>query len=477
MNAFLVSAGMEALGWVLLDSFWKMGSLWIAYLLLTKNQNRFGASTRYAIAVCMLFLGTAWSISGILTCYNRIMEGKEIVLLPFYVNYTGNIMLSAQQIFPVISLIYLGILLFLLVRIFAEYSAEKRLIIPCLLPESRGLIQVMEGLSKELCINKKVSFHLTKFTGSPFITGFINPVIYFPLAVVTGLNPDQIRAVIAHELFHIKRNDYLVNLLLTYCELIFFFNPFFRLFNASIRNERENCCDEAVVTLGCDRWQYAQALHSLGRWNTANGPFAIPVTGQKKLLLNRIQRIMQVEPTGKNGWLFDFARAWVLFIVFLAITICFRKPAFESVTVSVGSHNNRSEVVDRYDPGLTDFFSYAVNNRSVVLNPPTAAEHKSLKPTAQSVRKSTVSMVSVNNKLRYYEDQPVPVPPTPPASQYTVMIRFASSVAKAVDYSLELPSLPEYPVSDPTQPYLPKATFYYSTPLDTLTKAGKIVHL
>ena len=477
MNAFLVSAGMEALGWVLLNSIWKMGSLWIAYLLLTKNQNRFVASTRYGIAVCMLLVGTAWSFSGVFTCYHRIIEGKEIVLLPLYINYTGNLMLSAQQILPVVSWIYLVILLFLLVRIFAEYSTEKRLIIPCLLPETRSLIHVVEGLSKELCINKKVRFHLTKSTGSPFITGFIKPAIYFPLAVVTGLNPDQIRAVIAHELFHVKRNDYLVNLLLTYCELIFFFNPFFRLFNASIRNERENCCDEAVVALGCNRWQYAHALHSLGRWNTANGPFAIPVTGQKNLLLNRIQRIMRVEPTGKNGWLFDFARAWILFIVFVSITHCFRKPALESVMASAGFQNNRSVVLNRYDPGPVELFNDAANNRSVVLNPPTAAEHKPIKPTAQTVRKQTVSIVPVNNKWRYYEDKPAPFPPAPPAPQYSVMIRFASSVSKAADYSLELPSLPEYPVSDPTQPYLPKATFYYCTPVDTLTKARKIVHL
>ena len=129
---------------------------------------------------------------------------------------------------------------------------------------------------------------------SPLTLGFWKPLIIMPVAVFSQLSCRQVEAVIAHELFHIKRNDYLINIFLTLTEVILFFNPFARLMIGNVKKERENRCDDEVLSYGFDSWEYSQALYLLGKSRFEKNRLAIAATGSgKEYLLHRIRRIMK----------------------------------------------------------------------------------------------------------------------------------------------------------------------------------------
>jgi TonB family protein len=127
---------------------------------------------------------------------------------------------------------------------------------------------------------------------SPSVVGWLRPAILLPAATLAGLEPEQLRAVLAHEIAHIRRHDYLVNLAQTLVETLLFYHPAVWWASARIRHERELCCDDAAVAVCGDAISYARALTSLERLRAATPRLALGSTGGS--LLYRIQRLAGV---------------------------------------------------------------------------------------------------------------------------------------------------------------------------------------
>ena len=97
----------------------------------------------------------------------------------------------------------------------------------------------------------------------PTVIGWLKPVVLLPASALAGLTPRQLEAILAHELAHIRRHDYLVNLLQTLVETLLFYHPAVWWLSRRIRVERENCCDDLAVSLCGDPVAYAAALADL----------------------------------------------------------------------------------------------------------------------------------------------------------------------------------------------------------------------
>ena len=94
----------------------------------------------------------------------------------------------------------------------------------------------------------------------PAVVGWLRPVVLIPCSALTGIQPDLLEAVLLHELAHIRRHDYMVNLLQTVVETLGFFHPAVWWVSRQIRLERENCCDDAAVAALGDTPRFARAL-------------------------------------------------------------------------------------------------------------------------------------------------------------------------------------------------------------------------
>jgi uncharacterized protein (TIGR03435 family) len=127
----------------------------------------------------------------------------------------------------------------------------------------------------------------------PFVIGCLRPMVVLPLSAMTQLNVMQVEAILAHELAHIRRHDYLVNLLQTLAETVFFYHPAVWWLSARIRDEREHCCDDVAVEVCGDPVGYAAALTELESSRIGDLNLATAATGG--LLINRVRRILKIE--------------------------------------------------------------------------------------------------------------------------------------------------------------------------------------
>jgi bla regulator protein BlaR1 len=163
----------------------------------------------------------------------------------------------------------------------------------------------LSTLCSKLHISKNVRLKLAERTFSPFTAGFLKPMIIFPIAMINRLSPEQVEAILLHELAHIRRGDYLLNIIQKIMEAILFFNPMIWLIAKDLKKEREFACDDLVLEHNTNPETYAKALLHIAESQLKDCNLGIAATdGNKYTLFNRIKRItnMKTENTqSKQG--------------------------------------------------------------------------------------------------------------------------------------------------------------------------------
>ena len=137
---------------------------------------------------------------------------------------------------------------------------------------------------------RSVCLKISNLVSVPMTMGWIRPVVLFPAVLLTGLSTGEIELLLAHELAHIRRRDYLVNLLQTVVETLFFYHPVIWRISRLMRQERENCCDDLVASQSTEALAYAKVLLQLETLRP-NGT-ALASAGNGGSLLERIQRLI-----------------------------------------------------------------------------------------------------------------------------------------------------------------------------------------
>ena len=174
--------------------------------------------------------------------------------------------------------------------LFLEYRRRR----PCREPEPRILALAVE-LQCRLGIKRAIQYLECGWLQVPAVIGWIRPVILLPVSVITGLDEAQLRAVIAHELAHIRRLDPFVNLLQVFVEALLFYHPAVWWLNRRIRAERELCCDEIAVSLTGNRVEYAKVLTLMAEWEKAP---AFAMAANRGPLSERIFHVLGKKPFG-----------------------------------------------------------------------------------------------------------------------------------------------------------------------------------
>src|SRR5262249_16695356 len=147
-------------------------------------------------------------------------------------------------------------------------------------------------------VSRRIAVLISEMTESPSVVGWIRPVILLPTATLMGLTPLQLEAILAHEIGHIRRYDYLINMLQMVVETLFFYHPAVWWISRRIRVERELCCDDLAVRFSGNALRYARALTTLEKLRSRVPRVAMASTGGP--LLYRIQRLVGV-PTKEYG--------------------------------------------------------------------------------------------------------------------------------------------------------------------------------
>ncbi len=166
-------------------------------------------------------------------------------------------------------------------------------------------------LRRRLRLSRPVVLFESCLAGVPVVMGHVRPVILMPVGLLTGLPSAQIESILLHELAHIRRCDYLVNMLQTCVESLLFFHPVVWWISGVVRTEREHCCDDLAVSLGGDAYEYAVALAALEQCRWGSSETALAATGGN--LVRRIRRLL-IPEDGPSSALTPFVSAGILMI-------------------------------------------------------------------------------------------------------------------------------------------------------------------
>ena len=302
LTALQHSPLLQSLGWAIANSLWQAAALWLAYYLINASYKNAPAKFKTNIATILLSSAFVWFCFTLFDKYfllvNTTAESViQVNLNSSYINTYSIMQLLLNKIaaaLPYLSVAYLILLAFLSTRLITSYRYTKFI-------KSHGLQKpavewklFAERVSRHIGINKKIKLWVSHHIDVPATIGFLKPVILIPVASINQLTVNQLEAIILHELSHIKRNDYLINIFISLIETILFFNPFIVLLAKIIKRERENCCDDFVIQYQYDRHSYASALLSLEQYRNTSMRLAISATSGKKQLLYRVKRIMEV---------------------------------------------------------------------------------------------------------------------------------------------------------------------------------------
>lgn len=185
---------------------------------------------------------------------------------------------------------------------------------------SEQLEQTLKQLSQKLSIKQTVQLRESLAINVPLVVGWLKPIILLPTSTLTGLTQNQIEMILAHELAHIKRNDYLANLLQSIAETLLFYHPAIWWLSSVIRQERENCCDDLAVNLSQNnKLAYAKTLAQLDNLKPSSQA-ALAATGGT--LLKRIQRLAGKTQDNNNPaqWLIGLSLIVIPYLVLSVAT-------------------------------------------------------------------------------------------------------------------------------------------------------------
>lgn len=193
-----------------------------------------------------------------------------------------------EEIAPaVVGLWFAGVFLFSL-RLTIGYARVVQLVHSAEKGIESDWSRAMERIRRRIDLRAPVRLLHSGRVEVPTVIGWIRPVILVPLAALSGLDPRQIETILAHEIAHIRRHDYLVNLFQSAVEAAFFYHPAVWWMSRQVRIEREHCCDDLAIALCGDRLLYARALTELEELRALGSP-TLAATGGS--LLSRIRRI------------------------------------------------------------------------------------------------------------------------------------------------------------------------------------------
>jgi len=308
IDAFRTQIWVAPLGWTLLHSIWQGAVITVVtWLVLRRYGVHLRSGTRYA--VCCAALGLSVLIPVVTFALFIVSPERGAMVTPVAAIAPIAGVIAPTMIPPSWSagagLALPWVVLAWMIGVFTRalwitsaWFAVRRLVRSATEPVDVMWVRVLEKLQRDLRVDQHVGLRLSALVDVPCVIGWLRPIILLPPAACLGLSPQQLEAVLAHELAHIKRYDFLVNSLQRIAEALLFYQPGAWWISRQIRIEREHCCDDAAVAVCPDVVGYARALTAIEVSRSRSGPL-LAVTGGD--LVGRIRRLLSGHENPVSG--------------------------------------------------------------------------------------------------------------------------------------------------------------------------------
>ena len=338
---------VQAIAWTLIHFCWQAAAIAAAYRGLSLLTARCSSNTRYLLALGALLVMLAASVA----TFALEMQGDAVAydaaagLAPdrlYHVTQAtfGSVASAASaptaapasripQLpslpVPVLRALVgawmLGVLV-LGLRSLGGWWLIRRLRLCATVEAPPAVRATFRQIAAALGIRRPVLLRVTSAITGPVTVGALRALVLLPLSAATSLTPEQLEVVLAHELAHVRRQDYLWNLVQTLAETLYFFHPAVWWIGSRIRHERELCCDDMALTVFPDPVVYASALYQLEQQRRPLAQFAMALDGNQPTTLRmRIARILgePVAGASQRGPVSLAAAAAVLLVLLIPV--------------------------------------------------------------------------------------------------------------------------------------------------------------
>jgi beta-lactamase regulating signal transducer with metallopeptidase domain len=298
---------VQAFGWMLLHAVWQGFAIAFLAAGILYFLRRRASYARYWTGITALLLQVAVSVGTFAFYYQpRVLQAalpkindlagpfltkstRVMVTLPWY----KQTLWFLQSNLNTIVLFWLIGASVLLLRLAGSWIYVQQLKAEGIRLTEARIQDMFRRIAHRLHIRSTVHLFESVRVSTPVVIGFIKPVVLLPVGLATGLTTKQIEAIIAHELAHVKRCDYLINLLQSLVEVVYFFHPALWWVSSRVRIEREHCCDDIAIAVCGDKLAFARALAEVETFRQSPA-LAMAFASKKGMMLQRVKRVLGV---------------------------------------------------------------------------------------------------------------------------------------------------------------------------------------
>lgn len=311
ISVFTTGPLAQAVGWALLHLLWQgailAALLWLALAWIPARR----ANLRYLVACAALALLVAAGVGTGVRSYPAgtarlapatvsprtslpaVLGTAPVVgerLASLRVDRVRDFVRAANESLPLIVTLWVIGVVLLSLRLVIQWVRAQRLARDHAQPACEPWLSTTRRLAVALGVRQAVRVLESAVIEAPAVLGLFRPVILLPASSLLGLTPSQLEMILAHELAHIRRHDFLVNLMQTVVETLLFYHPAVWWISRRIRAEREHCCDDLAIAVSGTPLLYARALTRLEELRSGSLPLAVSANGGS--LLDRVRRIV-----------------------------------------------------------------------------------------------------------------------------------------------------------------------------------------
>ncbi len=302
---------LDAIAWTLIHFCWQAAAITLLYRVALFAVPRASSETRYtlSLAALVLMVGGALATFTFEMYVPRLSPALHIAATEMRnvafgtaaphefgagatTSTPGTNAFSANLLRWIDGLWLLGVLV-LSFRSIGGWWLIRRLRATALVEAPAAVRASFERISEVLGLRRPVLLRVTGAIAGPITVGAVRAMVLLPLSAITLLGTEELEMVLAHELAHVRRADFLCNLLQTLLETLFFFHPAVWWIGKRIRHERELCCDDLALKICPNPVMYATALFRLEEQRARQWRLAMALDGQSnQTLRTRIARIL-----------------------------------------------------------------------------------------------------------------------------------------------------------------------------------------
>ncbi|MBK9686855.1 MAG: M56 family metallopeptidase [Saprospiraceae bacterium] len=339
-----INPAYYAIAWTVIHAIWQVA---LVVLLTAGSQaaiKNMTASIRYAIWVSSLVLILGGSVATFMYYYNldpavlAVNEATDIFVATspetdLAATYTvspaenpftlGAVVSYVNEHILFIVMLWLVGMVIALIRLLGNIGYVEYLKSKFNFPVDPYWEELLNSLKTKMGVGKNVQLLESALVMSPMVIGHLKPVIFFPMGAINRLSAQEVEAILAHELAHIMRNDYIINLLVSCIESLYYFHPAMWWLTAQIRAEREHCCDDLAIKATGQPIQYAQSLVAVQEMTMMAPRLAMQFAGKEKksrffLRVNRLIRPNSMAMSTREKSMAAVVTAFMVLVVAMA---------------------------------------------------------------------------------------------------------------------------------------------------------------